>query len=150
MSLAEWKDVVSVGKDILVALAAVAAAGTAIYGINSWRRETQGKAKFDSARAFLLTAYRVRTEMANCRSPLIVAGEFPPEWDPQSESAEDRFKSHSHVYSNRWAPVKDAIISFDAAILDAEVVLGSTVSGPAEQLRSCAREIFVAIDMHLS
>jgi len=150
MTLAEWKDAASIAKDVIVAIAAVVAAVTAIYGINSWRRETRGKAGFESARALMLAAYRVRSEMANCRSPLIVGGEFPPEWDPHSGTPEERFKSYAHVYSNRWAPVREALVAFDAAVLDAEVLLGQSVSKPVEDLRKCAREVFISIEMYLS
>jgi len=150
MNIAEWRDGITIAKDVVVALAAIVAAATAVYGVNSWRRETRGKARFDSGRALLLAAYRVRTEMANCRSPLIVGGEFPPEWDPHSGTPEERFKSYVHVYSNRWSPVREALTAFDAAILDAEVVLGPSISAPVEELRSCAREVSVAIDMYLS
>lgn len=143
------KDIISIGKDVIVAIATVLAASVAIYGLNSWRRETQGKARFEAARAFLLAGYRARDEIRRCRSPLIVAGEFPPDND-LSKSPEERYKAYAHVYSTRWSPVKDAMQSFQSATLDAEVVLGARTKIAAAALEACARKLFVAIEMYLS
>ena len=150
MDLAIAKDVASIIKDVIIAVAAIATAIVAVYGINSWRRETEGKARFDAARSLMLTAYRARDDIRNCRSPLIVAGEFPPDLDAFGGSAEERYKAYAHVYSNRWKPVKEAMERFDAAVLDAEVVLGRKVKEPSERLIAAVRNLFVAVDMYLS
>lgn len=144
------KDAVTIGKDLVVSLAAIVTASVAVNGINSWRRETQGKARFDVARTLLKSAFRVRDEVSYCRSPFIPAAEFPQEHDPTSHSNEDRYKAYVHVYSNRWNPVRDAIKEFDAAVLEAEVLWGEPVRKAAEKLRTCVRSLFTAIEFVLS
>ena len=149
MDVVTIKDIVSIGKDVVVAIAAVAASSVAVYGINSWRRETTGKAKFEAAKGLLAAGYKVRNEIQNCRSPLIVAGEFSPDF-PLRGDGEDKYKAYAHVYSNRWSPVKFALEDFDSAVIDAEATLGAGARTAAEKLRACGRSLFAGIEGYLS
>ncbi len=149
MDVAAIKDIVTIGKDIIVAIAAVVAACVAVRGINSWRRETQGKAAFDAAKALLVASYRVRDEIRSSRSPMIVAGEFSPDF-PLGGGDEQNYQAYAHVYSNRWAPVKAALTAFDAAVIDAEAVLGSKIRSKTMELRACGASLFAGIEGYLS
>jgi len=149
MDCAAIRDIVSIARDIIVALAAIVTGCVAVYGINSWRRETTGKAKFEAAKALLVAGYKVRNEIRSARSPLIVAGEFSPDF-PLGEGSEARYRAYAHVYSNRWAPVKVALESFDSPVVDAEAVLGTNARTAAEKVRACGRSLFAGIDGYLS
>jgi hypothetical protein len=141
------KDVVSIARDVILAITAVVTGGVAIYGINSWRREASGKAKFEAAKSLLAAGYKVRDQIRMCRSPLIVAGEFSPDFPLGSEK---KYEAYAHVYSNRWAPVKTALESFDSALIDGEAVFGDAVRAAAEGLRGCGRKLFAGIEGYLS
>lgn len=55
--------------DILKSLSIIIASGVAIYGINSWRRETKWKRKYELAEETLSLFYEVQDALSIIRSP---------------------------------------------------------------------------------
>jgi len=143
---------ITAGKDIVLALAAIATAIVAIRGLSTWNRELRGKASFDVARSLAKSAYKVRDQLQGSRSPLLSAHEFPAEYHDAGlkRTAEQEAKGYAHVYSNRWEPVWEAMQEFDASTLEAEALWGHTVREATDQLRRVVREVSVAIDAFIS
>lgn len=56
--------------DVLKSLSIIIASGVAIYGINSWRRETKWKRKYELAEETLSLFYQVQDSISIIRSPL--------------------------------------------------------------------------------
>lgn len=56
-------------KDVLNSLSIVIASFTAIYGINSWRKEARWKRKYELAEEVLVLVYEVREAMRYIRNP---------------------------------------------------------------------------------
>jgi len=136
-------------KDIALAGAAVVTAGAAVRGLRTWRQELRGKADFEAARGLIRATYRLREEIATCRSPLIRAAEYPP--DPigavvnpymRREDAE----ALAYVYKNRWQRVSAALQEFDAQTFEAEALWGSDIRQRTQALRACAVTVFVSIE----
>jgi len=84
------------------------------------------------------------------RSPFIPASEFPKEYDPRNKTDESRGDAFSHVYTNRWKPIVEAVQVFDANTLEAEALWGNKIKEKTEKLRSCVIELRSAIDAHVS
>lgn len=137
------KDIASIVKDVIVAIAAIATSTVAIYGINSWRRETVGKAQHEAAKAVLAAAYKLRNEIRSARSAVIWAAEFPPDGSVGTPG------SLSHVYATRWAPVKAAAEGLELALLEGEAVFGNTLRAAADVLLACARKLWAAMETYL-
>jgi hypothetical protein len=135
-------------KDIFLAAAAATTAYVAYTGIEKWKTELRGKANFDVARTLIKSVYKLRDEIAYCRSPFISAGEFPEGYAGNlgKRASEEEGQAYAHVYAKRWQPVSAALQEFDAAILEAEALWGSAIKERALLMRQAVRELQVSIE----
>ena len=141
-------EIIAAAKDVVLALAAIATVIVAFKGLNTWRRQLHGAAHFEAARGLAKAAYKVREKLQASRSPLLSAHEFPPEHHDSAarRSPEQEAKGYAYVYSNRWAPVGEAMQEFDASVLEADVLWGKPVRDTSDRLRQVVREVNVAVD----
>lgn len=145
MSFAETA---SVAKDIIVAGAAIVTSIAALLGIERWRIELRGKANYDTAREFARAMYRLRNEIKAFRSPLYWAQEFPPD-ETRAFGARDparEAEAWNHVYAERWKPLWDALVEFDAKALEGEVLWGRAFGNAAASLRGCVQKLSAAAE----
>ncbi|NRP10099.1 hypothetical protein XMD509_001208 [Marinobacterium sp. xm-d-509] len=148
MICAEW---ITIVKDIVVALAAGITAIVAYKGINKWQSELHGKAEFEVARDLMRATYKLRDELAYCRSPFVSSNEFPENYNSsESVSNKENADAWAHVYSKRWNPVGDAIRQFDMAVLEAEALWGADIKNKAMELRQCAHTLHIDIDAFIA
>ena len=84
-------EVISIGKDIFLAIAAAITAIVAVMGLRSWSRELKGKAEFEAARNLALATYKLRDALRECRSPFYEISElagYNPGWGGSADQAE--------------------------------------------------------------
>lgn len=97
-ALAENAEVISglinIVAAIIYALATSFAAGVAIYGIRSWRREFKGKRQIELAEDVLALFYQARDAITSIRNPLAMGDELsaPPNENESVEEKEARDK----------------------------------------------------------
>jgi hypothetical protein len=140
-------EIITAAKDIVLGIAAAITATIAILGLKSWRRELQGRAEFDAARGLARATYRLRDELASCRSPFIRAAEFPADSRGRDKSSpHEEADALAHVYKRRWEPVWKAIQEFDAQALEAESLWGKVIRGKTDILRACVSELNAGIE----
>lgn len=141
-------EIITVVKDVLVALAAATTAVVAVLGLRKWRQELEGKAQFEVARNLIRATYRLRDEIRNCRSPFYSAYEFPEDYKGglAQHSGEEEARAWMHIYKNRWTPVWTALQEFDSHTLEAEALWGSAIRTKTDALRECVRDLNAAID----
>lgn len=141
-------EIVAMVKDVLLGAAAVTTATVAIIGLKNWSRELRGKTEFEAARNLMKVTYRVRDELQYCRSPFVSSGEFPSDYPGTmgNVSAEQEAQAWSHIYWNRWGPVREALQEFETHVLEAEALWGNDIRQKTDQLRQCARELQVAME----
>lgn len=141
-------DIFSVIKDIFIAGAAGTTAFVAYTGLEKWKTELRGKANFDVARELIKSVYKLRDELCYCRSPFVLASEFPEGYKGSlnNPTNEEKGQAWAHVYSKRWESVGSAIQNFDTAVLEAEAIWGATIKVKAQELRKCVRNLQVNID----
>jgi len=139
-------------KEILVGGAAIVTASVAIFGLKTWNRELRGKANFEVARGLIRATYKLRDDIASCRSPLVTGQEFPADYyDPQEENShEKKALGWAHVYKNRWKPVWSSLQEFDAQTLEAEALWGHEVKLKTDKLRHCVNTLNVSIEEVIS
>lgn len=132
-----WLDLIGPAKDFVVATSAGVAATCAVVGLKAWRKELRGKAEYEAARAFLRSTYKLREAVRLVRNPFIDASEFPENYRGVlgGQTAEDEAAAYSYVYSTRWNQIGSSISDFDAAALEAEVVLGAKLRTAGQCLR---------------
>lgn len=147
MSDIDWPLTITAIKDVLLGAAAVTTASVAVVGLKRWRHELRGKAEFEAARALARATYKLRDELAACRSPFVHAYEFPPLYSSSANrTAQQEAEGWAHVYKTRWEPVWSAIQDFDAQALEAEALWGTAARDKTQALRSCVKELNVAIE----
>lgn len=141
-------ELITIIKDLAIAGAAIVTGTVAIMGLNSWRKEVQGKAEFETARALIASSYKLRDEIAFCRAPFIRAHEFPEGYVPLSgrENAQKEAEAWAHMYTNRLRPVFEALQEFDANSLEGEVLWGLRCRKATDALRQCVSELNTAIE----
>jgi hypothetical protein len=145
--------IISIVKDALLGVAAIITATVAALGLRRWRQELRGKADFDVARGLIRASYRLRDEIATCRSPLIRAAEYPaarggdPMLSPYEQpDRRSEAEALAHVYQQRWQRVSSALQEFDAQTLEAEALWGPDIRESTQQLRTCTTTLFVSIE----
>jgi hypothetical protein len=144
---------ISVGKDVLVAAAAVVGAIVAIRGLNTWNRQLKGSAEYDLARRILKVCYRFRDAIRSVRHPVMWGAEMP---NPSVEEAkrmlpeETYYYGQSRAYQARWQRVSDVRTDLQAELLEAEVLWGGELNKLFEVLFKLEHELFVAVQNCLS
>ncbi len=118
---------ISVGKDVLVAVAAVVGAAVAIRGLNTWNRQLKGSAEYDLARRILKVTYAKHMS----REEIIYYGK-------------------SHAYQARWQKVSDVRTDLQAELLEGEVLWGGELNKLFEVLFKLEHELLVAVQNYLS
>ena len=100
-------EIASIAREVALSLAAIVTASVAVYGVRRWIVELRGRTSFEVARGMMLTVYRLRDEVAWCRSPMVRGGEFPEDYPgSQRASSEQEGEAWAYVYRNRWRPVR--------------------------------------------
>ena len=137
---------------VAVAIAATVTGTVAVLGLQSWRRELQGRAEFEVARNLARATYKLRDALASCRSPFTAAHEFPPGYGGAlgKRSAEEEGNAWAHVYKNRWTPVWNALQDFDAHTLEAEALWGNNIRKRTDAMRKCVGTLNGAIEAYIS
>jgi hypothetical protein len=141
-------ETISVAKDILLGIAGATTAIVAVLGLRRWRQELEGKANFEVARNLIRATYRLREAIKICRAPFYSIYEFPEDYKggPIEPTAEKETRAWAHIYKNRWAPVWSALQDFDSNTLEAEALWGSAIRTKTDVIRSCVKELDMAID----
>ena len=141
-------EIISAFKDIILACAALVTASIAVYGVKSWSRELKGKASFEVARGLIRATYKLRDELGYSRSPWTSLSEFPKDYSPmpKDRTPKKEAEAWAYVFNNRWRPVAEAQLEFEAQVLEAEALWGSDIKLKTNELKQCARNLRVAME----
>lgn len=143
----DWSQIIAAIKDIVLAVAAGVTAYVAVSGIKKWRQELEGKAGFEAARGLARSTYRLRDAIYSCRSPLTTGDEFPDGFFTRNnQTNQEKAEAWAHVYKNRWEPVREATIEFNAQALEAGALWGAVIRSKTDQLKNCVVQFRVAIE----
>ncbi len=139
-------------KDIILSIAAITTSIVAIVGLTSWKREMKGSADFDVARAFIRSAYKLRDELRMARSPFYSNAEYPEGYSDNlmEQSPQDAAKAWAYAFQNRWKPVSEAVLEFEAQAIEAEVLWGGDIKTHANELKQCAYNLRAAMEAFVS
>lgn len=105
----------------IIALATVAGAVIALFGIKAWRKQLEGSAHFEVARGLLLEVYRLRDALEGVRRPFMDLGE--------AADGDHEIPWQTAAYEKRWRPVVETearlrVCAYEARILWGEEVIG--------------------------
>lgn len=128
--------------------AAIVTATVALKGLNTWARQLQGTADFETARAMAKATYKLRDEIKSCRNTLVGSEEFPHGYSnmSSSKSPATEASAYTHVFNQRWQPVYAALQEFDVQTLESETIWGEPIRIKTDELRRATRKLNVAIE----
>lgn len=138
---------------IIISLAAVTAAGTAIYGVREWKRQMKGKTDYEIARRYLKTALTLRNAIEYVRNPFISLTEMQESLEKEGfegSDYKDNSKMNRAVYSVRWGKVRNAWTELEVVALEAEVSWGDNAKKASADLIQSVRELLGAVQTHLN
>lgn len=144
----DWLEVVGVGRDVVVAVAAIVTATVACIGISKWRSEESGKADFDLARRLGAAVYRFRDAIASARRPFIAADEFPS--GAPAGTGKDAADAYAHVFNQRFQGVRQGAGDLRALRNEAEALWGKEIVEKLDKLLAHGIVLHVAMSAIVS
>lgn len=147
----DFKDYVEIVSDTIVGISALAAAGFAYLGVNTWRKQLKGKSEYERAKETLKSVYRVRDAFKHVRGPAIFSSEYPEEMRDHHGSLKKEYehKGMLAVYEARWKFLAEAFHELEEKTLEAQVEWGPEFENVIIPLRQCKAELLVTIQMML-
>ncbi len=118
-----------IGRDLVVTVAAGVTAIAAVAGLKAWKRELNGRERFQAAKKVVTCSHRLWKACSRLR--IQVSPNEEPHLDheqlPLFTPREQRVMSECEVYAKRLDVLAKASGEYDAALLEARVLLGSWV-----------------------
>ena len=146
------EQIISVAKDITLAVAGIVGAIVAIRGLNTWNRQLKGGAEYELARRVLRATYRLRDSFKILRDPFLSSYEqtMPDKEEAEKMTSEElSFHGTSKAYQTRWNKVIEAHADLQAELLEGEVLWGRGILDHFGPLHKLERELLTAVRDHL-
>lgn len=120
---------VSIGRDVVVTVAAVVTAIIAIYGLRVWKRDLVGKESYEAAKALVYQSHAASRAIDKMRYPIREHERMVFTKDEIEHTTEgERWRtSEAAAYRNRIKEYSDGYLGFFDALLNFRVIAGSQV-----------------------
>jgi len=146
---------ISLVSDVIVALSAACVAVIALVGINRWRRELGGKAKFESARDIMLLSLKLEANFEWARYPLSTSWESTERKRRDNESPkEGELLDQWYLRRLRLQPLLENLQRIQELSWEAEALLDTEsskqVSEAVKMFKECWAELSTAIEDYFS
>jgi hypothetical protein len=150
-SICHLAPVISAGKDLVLAGAAIATVWIAARGLRTWRAELRGKTDFEAARGLVHATFKLHDEISSSRSPLArLSIELEDDiLNPDAAWSKAEIKAWAGLIHNRRESLQAALREFDGAVLEAEALWGKSIRDRTDRLRKCVLVLWIAFDSFL-
>jgi len=147
--------VFSLVSDTIVALSAAFVAAMAFIGLNRWRKELGGKAKFELARGIMLLSLKVEANFKRARHPVSISWESTQRKRKDDESQQEtELLDAWYARVQRLQPLSENLQRIQELAWEAEVLLdtesGRQVSEAIEVFMDCYAGLATAIDEYFA
>lgn len=124
-----FKEWVSVLKDIILAISAVATVGLGVYGLKKWLHEHKGKEAFTLIKSLIKESHKMTRACSSLRERVRSAERrIFSHSERQNFTISERWKiAEKEAFDRRFEAFTTANASYQDALLDARAVLGSHV-----------------------
>lgn len=144
-------ELVANASNIAVGVSAVVIAGVAFFGINRWRQELKGKARFEVARNVMTLAYTVQADLKWLTFPITRSEEYYGRPIQENENPDvSALLNEWYARKKRLVPLIEDLPKLEEAGWEAEIVLnetsGSQVKETITVLKRRYAQTRVAID----
>lgn len=131
--------------DLLESVAVITASVFAIYGIDSWRRETKWKRKYELAEEVLFLFYQAEESIKKIRHPFSNSTEGQSRIKGPNETPEQtEILNRAHVVYERYDKEKDIFNELKKLKHRFKVNFGNDSTEPFEEIEKVLQEIFWA------
>ena len=134
----EVVDTVSIIKDVVLGISALAVALLAWLGLKTWRRELTGKARFETARNMMRLGFELKDYFEASRNPFTRSNEWADRTKQEDEQENvSQVLNEWYARANRLRPVVDALNKIIEVEWEAEILLNeSSVQSIKEAVQS--------------
>jgi hypothetical protein len=145
-------DLVPIGKDIAVALAAITGGFVGIRGLATWQRQLSGNTEYRLAKDILTCVYDIRDTIDTIRNPLVG---YPHEADLPQERLQTLATRHrewqalAQAYERRWRSLQAIVARLETNLIEAEVVWGNRTVDKACVLSALISDLHCAIHLYV-
>jgi hypothetical protein len=139
-------NIISLTKDILLGLSAIAVAFFAWLGLKTWRKELTGKAKFEAARNMMHLALGLQASLKDALNPFTNSYEFIGREKQESESpGVSQVLGEWYARVNRLKPIVERFNKIVEAQWDCEVLLSVDSVKPIKEAVQSYRESYAEL-----
>jgi hypothetical protein len=144
-----FKDLISLASDIVVGLSAAIVAVVATLGLSQWRKELQGKARFEAARKIAYLAYQFRDQYKRARGMWTSVSEtVKRDRHPDENASEAQHRDEYFARMNRISRAQETLCEINQVCWEAEVLFGKDIGGLIEPLEGLFNMLHTAIEMY--
>lgn len=134
--------------NVLESLAVIVAAGVAVYGISSWRREMRGRKEYELAEEVLALFYEACDKISVIRNPLGWQGEGETRKSRESETPEEKeCLDQAYVVFERYQQNQEVFNKLHSLRYRFMALFGRDKAEPFDELRRILNEIFTSAQM---
>ncbi|WP_298909821.1 hypothetical protein [uncultured Aliiroseovarius sp.] len=151
-TLPETPDVIVAFGTLLAGSAAVWGAYSAHRGVDAWKKEKRWQSDHELARKILMLIFRHRDALATVRHPAIWSAETKEAMagkEAFSDYSEKRFSETAAVYERRWDKVTEVRAELYPALLEADVIWGSTLKDLVAPVFELEFELKIVLQTYL-
>jgi len=137
---------ISLISDIVVGVSAVFVAGVAFFGLQTWRKELTGKAKFEIARNTTLLSSRLKAEFQDAVNIFTSSAESIGRVKSESETPEEsQVLNEWYARGHHLQPLSDDLRKFIELSWESEVVLGEVAGAQVSETLKIYRKSFAEL-----
>lgn len=138
-------------RDIAVALSAVAVAYFAWLGLQTWRKELTGKARFETARNMMRAGFELEANIARLRRVAMYAYEWADRIPQADETdSESQVLNQWHAFTKRGNLVIDSLNKVIEAKWEAEILFDDTAIQTVRDVVKSYRESYAELSSAVS
>lgn len=147
----EVADIISVIKDIVFGLSAIAVAFFAWLGLRTWRKELTGKAKFETSRNMMRLGLKLRANLEGVRHPLTGYPEYASRTkQPEESESESQVLNEWYAKANRINAVFENLTKIIEGKWEAEILFSESSVQSIEEAIKSYRESYADLSSAIS
>ena len=147
-----FTELVQVIADLTVTLTGLVIAIVAVCGISQWRRELQGKARFDVVRRLTYSALEFRDRYKRARSMWTDPSESAVrQAHPDESQAETRHRNEYSARFRRLEPLQETLRNMYQAKWEGQIILGDhDLEGMIKPFEKAFNDLYFAVGTYFS
>lgn len=131
--------------NVIQNISIIIASFTAIYGINSWRREARWKRKYELAEEVLFLFYECKEKISIIRNPVSYVGEGKTRKRAENETAEEtEILDMAYVFLERYVRERESFTKLNSLKFRCVLVFDKNIIESFDEITNIINEIILA------